>query len=64
MKDKEIKEHVLSVRVRESDLKALKRISELNHEKPPETARRALEMLIRAYEGVLKSEEETKKGTE
>lgn len=55
-----MKPHVLSIRIENADLERLKRIAELNHEKPPETARKALKMLITAYSGYLEQFENQK----
>lgn len=53
MKDKESKDHVLSVRVTETDYASLSQIAVWNGESVQETARKALEMLIEAHLGQL-----------
>lgn len=53
MKDRESKEHVLSVRVTNTDYERLCQIAVWNNESVQETARKALEMLIEAHLGQL-----------
>lgn len=61
MSVKETKDYVFALRLKRSDLEALEKIASLNHLKPTEMARRALEMLIQAYEGQLNQSEDEKK---
>lgn len=53
MKGDEARKHVLSVRVSEADMAAIKRVAEISHESVQDTARKALEMIIKAYSGMI-----------
>jgi hypothetical protein len=53
LKGDEARKHVLSVRVSEADMAAIKRVAEISHESVQDTARKALEMIIKAYSGMI-----------
>lgn len=58
MKEKENKEHVLSIRITQKEYERLLKISDINNSTLPKTARKAIKMLLMAYQEQF---EETKK---